>query len=116
MTNVTPATVALKVAKKPTVVKAKTVLSPKAIRAAKMFSNAKAAIKLAEDRKKRAEEILRAELGDSFQIGTTQDGLNVVEVMKSSNTGYDKETLLTSFPEAEAAAFRRTHYTYLKTV
>jgi len=116
MTIVTPATVALKVAKKAPAVKAKTTLSPKAIRAAKMFSNAKAAIKLAEDRKERAEAILREELGDSFQIGTTEDGLKVVEVVASSRTGYDKETLLNSFPEAEAAAFRRTNYTYLKTV
>ena len=42
--------------------------------------------------------------------------LKVVEVVASSRTGYDKETLLNSFPEAEAAAFRRTNYTYLKTV
>jgi hypothetical protein len=111
MSNATPATVAKAV--KP--VKSKTVLSPKALRAVKAFSNAKAAIKLAEARKERAEAILREALGD-HGIGTTVDGIKVIEVIDSSRSGYDKDVLISRFPEAADAAYTKTEYTYLKTV
>lgn len=95
--------------------KTKTVLSPKAIRAAKAFSNAKRAETAAKDRKARAEAILREALGDAG-IGTTPDGLNIVEVMESSTSKYSKEILLTRFPEAAKASYVKTDYTYLKAV
>lgn len=111
MTTITPATVAKAV--KP--VKTKTVLSPKALRAVKAFSNAKAAIKLAEARKDRAEAILREALGDNG-IGTTEDGIKVIEVVESARSGYSKDILTTLFPEAAEASYVKTGYTYLKTV
>lgn len=118
MTNViTPSTIAPAIApKQAKAVKSKTVLKVKHVRAAIVFSNAKRTIKKAEERKKRAEAIIREGLGDAG-IGTDpRTGMNVVEVMESSNSSYDANILKTRFPDAERAAKVTTPYTYLKTI
>jgi len=111
--TVTPNTIASKV-KAAKAAKAKRELDKRTARAVRTFSNAKRAMKAAEERKKRAEAIIREGLGDA-EIGYVE-GMPVVEIMYSSNSGYDAETLITRFPEAAAAAFRKTAYSYLKTV
>lgn len=113
MTNATPNSIASKV-KAAKAAKAKRELDKRTARAVRVFSNAKRAIKDAEARKNKAEALIRESLGDA-EIGIF-DGMAVVEIMYSSNSGYDKETLVTRFPEAAAAAFRKTEYSYLKTV
>lgn len=95
--------------------KAKTVLSPKALRAVKTLAKAKADVKAAEGRKDRAEAIIRAELGDSFEIGTTADGVPAVTVMHSSNSHYAGDILVARFPEAAEASYVKTPYTFLRT-
>lgn len=113
MTN-SPATAAKTVA--PKTPKAKIVLTPGQVRAVKIFSNAKRAEAAAKARKERYEAVIREALGDVAELGITPEGLAVVEVMHSSNSKYDAETLKTRFPEAAAAAFRSTPYTYLKSI
>lgn len=102
-------------AKKPSAPKAKVVLSPKALRAVKTLAKAKADVKAAEGRKDRAEAIIRAELGDSFEIGTTVDGVPAVTVMHSSNSHYAGDILVARFPEAAEASYVKTPYTFLRT-
>lgn len=116
MTNTiaTPATV--KVSPK-TIEKVKAILRPRTIRAVIAFSNAKRAIKKAEERKARAEAIIRADLLEhGAEIGMTPDGIKLVEVMHSSNSKNDKDVLKARFPDAYAASLVTTQYDYLKII
>lgn len=113
--TITPATIAPVVAKAKAP-KSKVALKVKYVRAAIAFSNAKRAIKAAEDRKNRAEAILREGLGDA-EIGIdARTNMPFVEVMHSSNSKNDAKLLQARFPDAYAATLSVTPYTYLKTV
>ncbi len=92
--------------------KAKVTLTVKAIRAVVVFGNAKRAIKKAEERKARAEVVIREALGDAG-IGLNSEGLSIVEVMYRTRTGYSPAILRERFPEAEKAAKTSTPYNYL---
>lgn len=120
--TITPATVALQAvaaATKPakTAPKTKTVLTPGQVQALKRRSALKAKIKEMENRVQAydayIDEVLDAAGAD---IGTTKDGINVVERMYSTNTRYDRQVLTTRFPAAAAASFVSSRYTYLKTI
>lgn len=115
--TITPNLIAASVSKKvkqAKVAKAKRELDKRTARAVRMHSNAKRTIKAAEDRQKRAEAIIREGLGDA-EIGVWE-GIAIVEVMWSSNSRYDRDILTTRFPEAAAASYVKTPYSYLKTV
>lgn len=95
--------------------KVKAVLTKGQLRSVKRLANAKRQMKAWEAKKAQYEAEVRAALGDA-EIGTTEDGLNAVEVMHSKNSKYDRQVLTTRFPAAAAAAYVETPYTYLKTV
>lgn len=113
-TPISPADVAkaIKPIKAP---KVKAVLTKGQLRAVKNLAAAKRAKKDAESRIARWEAEVRAALGDA-ELGTTADGFNVVEVMHSKNSKYDRQVLTTRFPEAAEAAYVETPYTYVKVI
>lgn len=82
--------------------------------AIKDFEEAKASAKAAKTAQEAAEAIIREALGTAT-IGTYR-GVNVVKVVGSSNSRVDSKLLAVAFPEAYAATWVSTPYTYLKGV
>jgi len=82
--------------------------------AVKAFNKAKQAEAKAKALKAQAEEIIRAELGESVEgmIG----GLVAVKVVAGTNTHFDRELLQTVYAEAYEATLRKTAYTFVKTL
>jgi hypothetical protein len=113
MSNKVEASKAVKVSKSNKTTKA-IELSEVGANAVKAFNKAKQAEAKAKALKAQAEEIIRAELGQSVEgmIG----GLVAVKVVAGSNTHFDRELLQTVYAEAYEATIRKTAYTFVKTL
>ena len=84
-----------------------------AIRQAAEYKRIEAEGKAAEAaRKILEEEVIRPALGGAVK-GILR-GVVAVQLQASSNSGINAKALLEAFPEAHAATFRRTPYTFLK--
>lgn len=95
--------------------KLKAVLTPGQLRSVKRLAAAKAAEKAAKAKVEKYTVEVAYALGDA-EIGVTPDGLNAVKVVHSKNTRYDRQVLTTRFPEAAAASYVETPYSFLQVV
>lgn len=89
-------------------------LSAKAVKALTTFNKAKEAEAKAKALKSKAEVILREALGEA-KAGIVE-GVVAVRVVSSRNTSFDRELMLTNYPEAYEATLKTTEYDYLKTL
>lgn len=89
-------------------------LSAKAVKALATFNKAKEAEAKAKALKAKAEVILREALGEA-KAGIVE-GVVAVRVVNGRNTHFDRELMLTNYPEAYEATLKTTEYDYLKTL
>jgi len=110
MSNETKAPKATKATKAPKSIE----LSEAGAKALATFRKAKAAEAKAKALKAQAEAILNAELNGALEgmVG----GIVAVKVIASKNSHFDRKALLENYPEAYAATYQETEYTYLKTL